>query len=739
MDDMQHFNQTTTRRESRSCATALQSRRSFMAAASAAGLLLTNVGAARAQPPGDGDWRLRVQRYLEGLLRTDGGYGWGDQRRAHLTPTFAVIGCARLLNISLAKPDFVGEYVRTHHPAALKSLEQEHRLFCFEQLQSLIWLDQKVGTLRDTVLAWKKPVEYMRQYEQAGYPVFIQEVSAIVCRQLLGQASDQIPEAYIRYLESRVRTNGTFNNTPASDGSDGHVLNTWWGLRAQAALQTLPKAPTPTIEWLNRCQQPNGGFTYQPGARIGGVDDVAYTWAAISSLKLLGGQIKNRAACIHYLHSLFNDDGGFGDRPGWCSNPVATYYALDALHQLDSLGSMNDRAGIAKPLASRKSKQGEPLPDGLNVYSLQIEAHGQGSPRDAVLLAKSLKIQLWGAKNAKPEWIERAQSLADREQVPVHFFAADEEYGTWVHIDGMGTYSHTSDIVAPSTVEFGASLANKGVVTWDEYRQRRLKALTSAGGRLIWQFGENEPLVRMLLDDSIERGGFAAISTFHFGNPDFTNSEPFLKRYSGQLPFVALQDAHGPEPWWFADMTEGFRTLFLAKEPTWGSFLNAMKENWIVAVRHDAVSGGETWMHGGHPSVLEFVGQHTDQWQWWDNPAIARPPVSIQVLSYDDEFEVGRPLSDAKGQLNVRIRCAWRNTPQGLAKEPLYELEQLTLDGQSLDVELKSKRRPNGLVEDHYHLASLPKLPSGTHVLHATLKREKGSGLISKELLFNVP
>ncbi len=50
----------------------------------------------------------------------------------------------------------------------------------------------------------------------------------------------------------------------------------------------------------------------------------------------------------------------------------------------------------------------------------------------------------------------------------------------------------------------------------------------------------------MLLDDSIARSGFAAISTYHFGNPDFTNSDPMLMRYRGQLPFVALQDAHGP-------------------------------------------------------------------------------------------------------------------------------------------------------------------------------------------------
>src|SRR5205823_2100647 len=180
-------------------------------------------------------------------------------------------------------------------------------------------------------------------------------------------------------------------------------------------------------------------------------------------------------------------------------------------------------------------------------------------------------------------------------------------------------------IVAPARVDFGPSLSNKGVVSWPEFRERRWKPLQQAGGRLIWQFGENEELSRIYLDDSLQRGGYAAISTFHFGNPDFTNSEPFLHRYRGQLPFVALQDSHGNEPWWFADMTTGFRTVFLASEPTWEAWLDALARNRVVAIRHDAVSGFKTWMHGGGEEVLEFVRQHERDWRWWDNTDIQRP------------------------------------------------------------------------------------------------------------------
>jgi hypothetical protein len=121
--------------------------------------------------------------------------------------------------------------------------------------------------------------------------------------------------------------------------------------------------------------------------------------------------------------------------------------------------------------------------------------------------------------------------------VPVTFFTADEEYGTWVDIPGLGTYSHTSDLVAPAGADIGPPLGTRAAppapVSWGDFRTRRLAPLERGGGRLIWQFGENEELVRMFLDDSVERGGFAAISTFHFGNPDFQNTEPFLNRWRG--------------------------------------------------------------------------------------------------------------------------------------------------------------------------------------------------------------
>jgi hypothetical protein len=679
------------------------------------------------QSPAKANWRDELLRCLESLARPDGGYGWEGQEHSHLTPTFYVIGCYRLLGQMPPKKRELAEFVRTHHPAVLKKLEQERRIFEFQQTQALVWLGEDASVAKEKIVGWKQPLAYLKQYEQHGYPLFSSEMGVILSRALLGMPAKELPAEFITYLDTRRRANGSFNNTPTSDGSDGHVLNTWWGLRALDVLGRSQEKKDETIAWLRSCQLAKGGFTFAPKPEFGGVDDVAYTWAAVRALKQLDASPQNISACVAYLHSLAKSDGGFADRPGWLSNPMATYYALEALDALDALQTTNSFP--RRPVDSRT-----PLPPNLKVFSIQLEAHGQGSPAEAVELARALRIHLWGAKNAKPEWLARGQAIADQQNVPVKFFVSNEEYGTWVNIPGLGTYSHTSDIVAPAGANIGASLARQGAVSWADFRQKRLAPLEQGQGRLIWQFGENEELVRMFLDDSVEHGGYAAISTYHFGNPDFTNSEPFLHRWRGQIPFVALQDAHGPEPWWFADMTTGFRTLFLATEPTWEGWLKALKNNWVVPVRRDPWTGGKTWMHAGSREIAEFIRTRERDWRWWDNAGIARPLVSIVAVRPGDEFETARP---EKGVI-LRIRCAWTNTPQGLLKQPITEFVKLTVDGQKVAPSTVARKRPNGLFDDHHHALPLPNLEPGPHTAQVGIRVIETKEERTRELKFVV-
>lgn len=695
------------------------------AAAGVAGAVgVARVGAADDRPA----WHDAVVEYLRRLARPDGGYAWEDQADSHLTPTYAVIGCYHLLGRRPPDAARLAGFVRDHHPSRLKKLEQEHREFDFQQVQGLAWLGEDVSSFREVVRSWTRPKPYLKQYERHGYPVFRAQLSAFTCRVLLGLSRDDLAPHFTRYLHERRRANGSFNNTTAADGGDGHVMNTLWGLEAMAALGGPDPLRGPMIEWLRACQLPGGGFTYQPRPELAGVDDVAYTRAAVRALTMLGSGPADRGRCLDWLHALRNEDGGFGDRPGWSSNPLSTYHALDALEALGALDA-------ARASSARRPSRARALPGDLKVFSAQVEAHGKGSPADAVTLAGALRIHLWGAKNPGAGWVDRAQEVARARGVPVTFCVADEEYGTWIDFPGLGTYSHMSDLDAPAGAAIGPSLAGPRASSWAEFRDRRLAPLRAAGGHLVWQFGENEELVRLVLDDAIERGGYAAISTYHFGNPDFTNTEPFLNRYRGRIPFIALQDAHGDEPWWFSDMTTGFRTLFLAREPTWAGWSEALRENRVVAVRRDAWSGHRLWTHAGSREIVEFVMDRQAEWRWWDNPGIRRPMASIAVLTPESRDEAGRP----EAGVAIRVRCARDNTAQGRPRDPIAELVRLVVDGETVrGTEVRKMAPAGGRLLDHYHVYALPATAAGRHAATAVIRRVRDGSESSETVTFTM-
>lgn len=662
-------------------------------------------------------WAGRITQYMETLRRADGGYAWPDQQQSHLTPTWTAVGTYHALGLKPPQVETLARFIRDHHPQRLKRPEWPLHEFDWQQIEALQWLGEDVKDFAERARAWVRPVDYLARYETHGYPAFQQEVAELLCRKATGL--DATLKSYADYVDARRRANGSFNNSIAADDpADGHVINTLWGLRALRARGAEMTRAKETIAWLRACQQRSGHFVHEPRPAIGACDDVVFTWAAVGALKMLNARPADVEACVAYLQSLHNADGGFGDRPGWPSNSLATYYALEALAMVTTL----DRP-LHQPPGLPEYK---PLSGDLKVFTIQIQAPGTGSPADAVELARALKIHLWGAKNSPAGWIARAQQIADARRVPVRFFVANEEYGTFMTVPGQGTYSHISDVIAPAGADFGPSLANsKPAPDWFAFKERRIAPLEKAGGRMIWQFGENEPACRMLLDESVERGGYAAISTFHFGNPDFINSEPFLWHYQHRLPLVALQDNHAKEPWFWSDQLEGFRTLFLAREPTWEGWLEALRNNHVVAVRHDVDSQQKTWIHGGAPGVRQYILAKADEWRWWSEDgkplAIQRPDVVATILRPDDPFEEGRP---EKGAM-LRLRRRWQNTTQGLPKTAAVEIVALQVDGKTVPIRKVERKNPakGPALADEYFIAEVN---SGTRSATVTVRPKEG-------------
>ena len=369
------------------------------------------------------------------------------------------------------------------------------------------------------------------------------------------------------------------------------------------------------------------------------------------------------------------------------------------------------------------------VPSHLKVFTIQIEAPGNGSPREAVNMARALGIHLWGAKNCAPGWIECAQKIARQEKAPVTFFVANEEYGTYVSVPGLGTYSHLSDVTAPAGSDFGASMADKEhPIPWQKFLRQRIDPLRRVSGNNVWQFNENEELSRILLDQAVQEGTFSSISDFHFGSEHFLATQPFLNRYRDVMPFIGLQDAH-TGAWWWMEFLVGFRTLFLATEPTWKGWLEALRRNWVVNVRHDAITEFETQIAGASNNVQRYILDRSASWRWWgDRPDdLRRPWASLTAVTPQDEFDDVRP----ENGVNLCVRCWLDTKPFGTPKVPVTELVSLELDGHAVSATHVERPPGKGGRGDDYHLWRMTADQTGRHAAVATVRMIR-TGAVAK-------
>jgi hypothetical protein len=305
---------------------------------------------------------------------------------------------------------------------------------------------------------------------------------------------------------------------------------------------------------------------------------------------------------------------------------------------------------------------------------------------------------------------------------------ANEEYGTYVAIPGLGTYSHLADVTAPAGSNFGAALSEKDKQPnpWPKFLSDRVAPLRRAGGSNVWQFNENEELTRVLLNQAVEEGTFSAISSFHFGIEHFLCTQPFLNRYRDVMPYIGLQDAH-TQTWWWMEYLVAFRTFFLAERPTWEGWREALRRNWIVDVRHDSGTNFKTQIAGGSNAVRKFIFDRQDRWRWWGEKPdqLIRPAASLVAVTPEEHFEEARPEEG----VNLRLRCWWDTQPFGVPKNQVVDLVRLEVDGTEVKPRLVQVAPAGANRGDVYHEWHVPPDRKGAHSAVATVRNLKtGAG-----------
>lgn len=106
----------------------------------------------------------------------------------------------------------------------------------------------------------------------------------------------------------------------------------YWIIHSLELLNVSPEGQQKTdiVQFLAKCQNPDGGFGGGPGQ----VSHLAPTYAAVNALVILGGnesyQIINRKTLAHWMNRLRQEDGSFIMHIGGEVDIRGVYCALSA-------------------------------------------------------------------------------------------------------------------------------------------------------------------------------------------------------------------------------------------------------------------------------------------------------------------------------------------------------------------------------------------------------------------------
>jgi geranylgeranyl transferase type-2 subunit beta len=166
-------------------------------------------------------------------------------------------------------------------------------------------------------------------------------------RALGGAVSPELRARVIEYLQRCQAPDGGFTAAPAT--GDSHAVTTLYALRALALLGALDAIDRPrAMAFLASLAQPDGGYRGRPGDADG---SLGTTFHAVSALELLGAvDLVDRARTVGHISSHRTAEGGFALRPGAAASPSATFMAVRALKILGALDAVTS-AAVTRHLA----------------------------------------------------------------------------------------------------------------------------------------------------------------------------------------------------------------------------------------------------------------------------------------------------------------------------------------------------------------------------------------------------
>lgn len=428
------------------------------------------------------------------------------------------------------------------------------------------------------------------------------------------------------FVSSRQTRSGGFEEGQGdkllSQDEKAHVVITHDAVMTLKALGVPVPDASSCIRWLRACQTPEGGFRWSPGSGMpSNQPDVWYTWAAVNALQALGSEPQDVKACVRWLNSLQNSDGGFGDRPGWASRLYSTYYAVHALQLLTG----DARKGITpKRMAVKKE---EVIPEGQ--FSI-FQAHHKSPPggKEMVDSVVAMGLHFVGVKCKEEEIVDgmsvvvrEARAYAKQKGYNVEIVDLPENYSHKLRLFSGLPADHMSNVIIPPDLSpemrqryEAAYAAGKEGLEWEAFKEQVIRPMLGMKTLFYPELDYSMINAYLVYDDGLDgQVGYNAIPGAHFGNFDWMRHFPYKERWIGQSPIIADGDAHGDIYKWGKHLNE-FRNVFLAKSYHFADYVDASLNGRSVCVIR--MPTGKVRYYGA-PAAVAYLKKHREEWQWW--------------------------------------------------------------------------------------------------------------------------
>ncbi len=578
--------------------------------------------------------------YLLSCQKENGAFGPIDQEYSDLAWNYPAVHALLLLGADIPR---VVDCLRNGQWAAFRHKDSHPTNLHWDLYQRAhlnLLLAPKIPEARANVFASQKgdgiielgkhwKLQYvdrkLRFYGPYGLGVFHDLSSLWYMTRALTSLDGRIDNVEVakEFVRSRQCANGGFVNAYRVDSrpreTDAHVVITYHAVMTLKALGLPVPKSRACIDWIRSTQTPSGGFGWSPTHDSpSNRPDVWYTWAAVRALDALGSEPEDAEACIRWINSLQNQDGGFGDRPGWNSRLYSTYYAVHALKILAG----NARQGISrKEVASTPERA---IPEGkYSIFQAHLKspAVAKGSQSQMVEGVRQMRLHLVGAKTHN---VDEARAYVKRKGYVLDVVACPENYHHNLRWLGGQPANHISNwIIPPEMTEEerltfnAADQAGKKGLPWSEFKEQVTRPMLAMGTLIYPEMDYSMVNAYMVYDDGLDgQSGYNAIELGTGWPPwDWVRHFPYRERWIGKLPAVADGDAHGDLAEWGGRLDK-MRILFIAAKHDLPHFLEALRnQRSVCAIRDENVASGVVLY--GSAATVDYIKKHRRQWQWW--------------------------------------------------------------------------------------------------------------------------